>query len=451
MEQASQSNNSSRLLVSSPRGLIFEPIEIRSEGHLPGERVEITAHLTDDCQLEWISHGHFVADCKGAIDLATAPSESGSYIGLDPSGLFWSMSPDGSGDRSKLLSSNAPEHQIGRPQYPIDKPVVISLSSRGQSSQATANAVIEVRHLAVGIGVEELASGRLRGKVYRWEDRTKQRGAILVLGGSGGGIEQRFAPALASLGYDVVCLAYFAYSDLPPSLCEIPLEYFGECLAWMQGALSPKAVAVQGTSRGGELALLLASEFVEEIAGAVGVVPMFCVTPGWTSESVECSAWSLKGKALPYPPSKDSMTVADMQSLAKTPDEPIELASDFRKNLDTIDARERYGIPVEKINGPVLLISGVEDSMWPSHWACQIIANRLRKNGFSKEYRHVALRETGHLTPLPNTNTKFTHAVHHAVLNVFLSAGGNPSGSALSSHEMWSALSSYYRSLFDHA
>ena len=45
-------------------------------------------------------------------------------------------------------------------------------------------------------------------------------------------------------------------------------------------------------------------------------------------------------------------------------------------------------IRVEKINGPVLLISGDADVMVPSNWVCGQIMNRLDENGFKYPHAH---------------------------------------------------------------
>ena len=86
--------------------------------------------------------------------------------------------------------------------------------------------------------------------------------------------------------------------------------------------------------------------------------------------------------------------------------------------------------------------------MWPSPWASELVINRLRARGFAHAFEHLALRETGHITPLPNTVTTFVRAVHHPLLKIFLAAGGNAQGAARSSWEMWSAVKKHYNDIF---
>ena len=45
----------------------------------------------DALELRWTAEEHYGADAQGRIDLAQAPSVGGSYLGIHPMGLFWSL------------------------------------------------------------------------------------------------------------------------------------------------------------------------------------------------------------------------------------------------------------------------------------------------------------------------------------------------------------------------
>lgn len=47
-------------------------------------------------------------------------------------------------------------------------------------------------------------------------------------------------------------------------------------------------------------------------------------------------------------------------------------------------------IRVEKITGPILLISSKMDNMWPSEPAAKQIMKRLQENNFEYDYRHLS-------------------------------------------------------------
>src|SRR6202012_5706417 len=87
---------------------------------------------------------------------------------------------------------------------------------------------------------------------------------VLVLGGSGGGIPGQRAEALAREGFAALALGYFGCEGRPEKLVEIPLEYFFGALDWLRGRAEVSALpALVGSSRGGELALLIAAHYPE--------------------------------------------------------------------------------------------------------------------------------------------------------------------------------------------
>ena len=54
-------------------------------------------------------------------------------------------------------------------------------------------------------------------------------------------------------------------------------------------------------------------------------------------------------------------------------------------------------IRVEKITGPVLLISSKMDTMWPSELAAKQIIKRLQGSSFSYFFQHLSYDYGGHL------------------------------------------------------
>ena len=58
---------------------------------------------------------------------------------------------------------------------------------------------------------------------------------------------------------------------------------------------------------------------------------------------------------------------------------------------------EAATIPVERIHGPVLLLSGEADNLWPSTMLSEMIVTRLRSHRFKYPVEHTAYPEAGHL------------------------------------------------------
>ena len=66
-------------------------------------------------------------------------------------------------------------------------------------------------------------------------------------------------------------------------------------------------------------------------------------------------------------------------------------------SLTQTEAVEKAAIEVENINGPVLLLTGKEDPLWPAGNMCDKIINRLKENKFPHWYGHFSYENAGHV------------------------------------------------------
>lgn len=437
-----------RITVTPSKPLTTDEIAITLAGLSPGAHVRIESELVDDSNVAWFAEGWYFTDHAGEIDLRTAPCEKGTYTGVNHNGLIWSMRPRSGTDRSFMTEADNKNHMRGVPDFDPLAPHPITLRLF-ESEKLLATCDFAIRRLSDEVEHYHVSHGRLRGIAFRQKDRAKARGAIMSLTGSGGGVEMGHAPALASAGYDVLSLAYFAYPGVPEMLMDIDLEYFEEGFAWMRQEFSAEKCAVQGASRGGELTLMLAAYLPHDVKGACAIVPMHIANSGWNHETGEIGAsWTYKGERLPYAPSMDDLSFEEQRKIAAERPLGFPYAPEFRKVLDDDDLRREKAIPVERADGPILLISGLDDMMWDCAWGSDHVVNRLRAHGFPHHYEHCALRETGHWTPLPNTVTTFTPAVYHTLAEIFLACGGTPEGTALHSRRMWDAKLAHYERVF---
>jgi dienelactone hydrolase len=211
---------------------------------------------------------------------------------------------------------------------------------------------------------------------------------VLLLGGSGGGLsDPATAALLASRGYPVLQLAYFGLPGLPAELKRIPLEYLERALRWLAARpeVDPERVIVVGSSRGAELGLLLGARFTSLVHGVAAYAPSSVVNPGFPSGLTDCPpAWTYEGTPIPH--------VTCDEYLEPRPTRPPESV-----------------IPVERIRGPILLVAGGDDTLWPSAGYTAAIVDRLRANDRS-DFGTVVYRRAGHgagatipYLPLPTT------------------------------------------------
>ncbi len=233
---------------------------------------------------------------------------------------------------------------------------------------------------------------------FFFSDSGQPRKTIIMLGGSEGGkVWSRLKPLLKHFidrGYNVLSLAYFKAAGLQRSLEEIPLEYFEKSFVWLaaQSEVVPEKYALIGGSKGGEAALLLGSRY-PKVKAVVAINPSSVVWQGIPRNLLSIgenskSSWSYGGKGLPYVPS--SLTRKDFGALLT-----LRLRKTAEKDLQNAARVEEATIPVEKIQGAILLISSKQDQLWPSTPMCDQIVRRLESKEFPHYYEHVVY-DMGH-------------------------------------------------------
>ena len=95
-------------------------------------------------------------------------------------------------------------------------------------------------------------------------------------------------------------------------------------------------------------------------------------------------------------------------------------------------------IPVERINGPVLLISGTDDCVWPATELSEIAVRRLRAHRHPFAVDHLVYEGAGHVIgpPMPGLTFTISHAVH-PILGIDFAFGGEPDRNTAASLDSW--------------
>ena len=235
------------------------------------------------------------------------------------------------------------------------------------------------------------------------------RPAVIALGGAGGNLSEGGARTLASEGFAALALAYFGVDGLPRELVEVPLEYFERAIAWLrsQPGVDAGRVAIVGNSKGAELALLLGATYPEGVRAVVGYAPSPIVWQGIPFDREVYyggprSPWSLRGRPVPFAPlSRPLASELLLMSGAFFGGRPISGRPFYERALLDRAAVEAASIAVENIDGPVLLISGTNDELWPSTLLSEMTVERLRAHRHPFPFEHLIYEGAGHLITLP--------------------------------------------------
>jgi dienelactone hydrolase len=426
--RAAASGGPLRIDLSPATALMGTPFSFTVSGLKPGERVVIKGSTVDSKGRAWNSQAEFLASARGTIDLAQQAPVSGSYSGADVFGLLWSMRPpETPGQRPP---SYAADETNG---WTVD---FIATDSAGNTAAVRLLRVYQMP--GEGLVRIPLRQDGMIGFLYCPAKGGPFPG-VIILGGSGGGLYEWLAQAVASNGFAALTLAYFKYADLPAELVEIPLEYFHKAAAWLKARPEVRAdrIGLAGGSKGGELALLLASRY-DDFQAVVGWAPGAHSWEGhsrkyFAPDYIPVASWSAGGKPLPF------------ISFKATPeDKAKEIKGELRSFIEMHhvalaqagpDLIEQASIPVERIRAPLLLVSGTLDQTWPADEFCREILGRLEKAQFPYEVRHVSNPNAGHMSFLPFLITANTAAIN----------GGEDRANAVAGFRSWKELLDFLR------
>lgn len=310
----------------------FAPLTISVDGLLGGSTVNFSARAKLG-PAEYASAAEFVADEDGTLDLADDAPVSSDWATADAMGPFWSMTG---------------------PSYTTwdawDEPYIVDLVVSDDAGRELASLAITRPGLAPGVQTRSVDQHGIKGVYAIPADMSDPGGApapaVLVFTGSDGGLENAAMTArwIAGLGFPALGISYFGTVGQPTTLEGVPVETFETGLAWLreQPEVDVEQVSTFGISRGGEMALWLAAEHPDLIAGAVAPVGAGAIVCGYPKGI----AWTRAGAPL------------------------LEQCS-----MSTVGSSATQ-IDVAAIDGPIVLACGTDDPLWDSCAALDDIVQR---------------------------------------------------------------------------
>ena len=178
--------------------------------------------------------------------------------------------------------------------------------------------------------------------------------------GTYGGLPEYRAALLASYGYSVLALAYFAYADLPERL-DFDYEYFDEAIDLLLDhpcVESSQGLCVIGISKGAEIALHMASHN-HKIKACVAINAFSVYFNGQNT---------YKGQDLKvFTPTLDDFTITDKEAV-------------FIKETLNLKKESLHAIPVHRSKASFFILHSTDDLLCDSYQSLNI-AKRILKSG----------------------------------------------------------------------
>ena len=404
------------------------PLTIHLENFPPEQKLTIRTRIIDGKGVIWNSHAVYVSSSEGRVNLNEQTPIAGMYEDADPMGLIWSMTPQVENyryDRNLFLA--------GMTAFTLTFEAIVN-------DKIVASVDVERLIFTDDVRRIPITEDGLDGILFL-PPSDKPHPAIITLKGSSGGLSQGVASMYAAQGFAALALAYFNRGQLPRTLVDIPIEYFEKAIHYLEthDNVDSKRLAVVGKSRGGELALLLGSIF-PQIKVILADVPSGVLWNGfgydWEKEGSR-PAWVYKDKALPYMDTDyDAERYKYRQSYIER-GEGIPTAPGFLTQMRQYPDKLKHAeIPVERINGAVLMLSGEDDQMWPSVELAEIAMNRFRAHNFQNPYQHIYYAGAGHIFDGAYLPTTMLNTVHRVNDN-FYALGGTPEANYRAGVDSW--------------
>uniref|UniRef100_A0A672FQC0 Acyl-CoA thioesterase 19 n=1 Tax=Salarias fasciatus TaxID=181472 RepID=A0A672FQC0_SALFA len=199
MEEESQFT----LSVNPSRGLMDEKFVILVQNAPPGS--ELTVHALHQCDdgHGWDAFAHYISDATGRVNVSEDCSLGGTYSGIEPMGLLWSLRPvPGSKPGLRLRKKN------------VQEPMLVTVSVyEGHRKEGfadlvpLASALVERWYMAPGVRRIPVTEGGLTATLFL-PPGLGPFPAVLDLWGGGGQLVEYRAALLASHGLAALAIDY---------------------------------------------------------------------------------------------------------------------------------------------------------------------------------------------------------------------------------------------------
>ncbi|XP_040894681.1 peroxisomal succinyl-coenzyme A thioesterase-like [Toxotes jaculatrix] len=368
-----------KLSVQPSRGLMDEKFTVLVQNVSPG--FQLTVHALHQCEdgHSWEAFGHYTADATGTVNVSEDPSLGGTYSGVEPMGLLWSLRPvpgSKSGLRMRKMNVQTPME--------VTTSVYQGHQTKGFVDQVPlAGVVVERWYMAPGVRRIPITEDELTATLFLPPGPGPFPGLLDLWGGGGKLVEYR-AALLASHGFASLALDYLTPKITMETGKMVDNKYFETAYRVLQQhpQVLGSRIAMLGLSFGTSITLKMAAysqvvklscavcisgSHVQPVDGSVEQIL------GFFNENAEKTRFNEENQAI------------------------------WRELLLPIPTNPALKVDVGRIQCPLLLVVGEDDQNWPAHESAADMKEMMERAGNSHLLTVLSYPNAGHLIEPPYT------------------------------------------------
>ncbi|XP_030607389.1 acyl-coenzyme A thioesterase 2, mitochondrial-like [Archocentrus centrarchus] len=393
-------------LLPSARCLFDEPVQVKVSGLRSKQVVNMRARLTDEKGEVFSSAATYRADGSGEVDLNRDPSLGGSYVGVEPMGLLWSMRPHTM--HKKFLKTNSLNPQL------------VKFSVHEEEGRMLTEMTNERLLMKDGVSRVPVKKGNIRGVLFTPPGEGPFPAVLDVATLR----SEARSSLLANKGF--VVFSVVVYNEKGENFKELHLDPYEEAMEFLkqQPKVGSKGVGVMARCKGANIGLSLAT-FVPGVEAVVcmNACNANIINPLYYKKQQILSP-------LPY----------DVRRFIPTESNEFIVKHAF----ENPHAEENKGslIPIEQSKSFFLFAAAEDDLNWDSKGFMDDMVGRLKSHG-KENFECVSCPGTGHLLEPPYR--PYCPSSKHGVFGVTVLWGGEPKSHSAAEVNLWKKIQEFFR------
>ncbi|XP_037308192.2 acyl-coenzyme A thioesterase 1-like isoform X2 [Pungitius pungitius] len=332
-----------KLSVQPSRGLMDEKFLVLVQNVLPGFQLTVYAFYRCDDGHSWEAFAHYTANASGTVNVSEDHSLGGTYSGVEPMGLMWSLRPvPGSKPGLRMRKMNV--------QTPMEVTISVyrgHLTGGFVDQVPLAGVVVERWYMAPGVRRVPVTEGGLTATLFLPSGPGPFPGLLDLWGGGGKLVEYR-AALLASHGIASLALDYLTPQITKETGKMVDNRYFEAAYRFLEQhpQVLGSRIGILGLSFGTSIALKMAV-----------YSPVF---------KLRCAVCISGSHVQPIEGSVQQIMTSFHKNADKTRfNEEHQVI--WRDLLLPIPTDPSLKVEVGRLRCPLLLVVGEDDQNWPAH------------------------------------------------------------------------------------